>query len=243
MPATRRRGSAVVGHRMPDVPGELDVVFLDIGGVMYDDAVYREALLRAFRDLGADVSAEAFEAEYERCRQAQSGSFRLRLTAAFLGDGPDREKLSENVQRRAARYWSYPSDALEPDVRPCLEQLHGRYRLGIIANQPSGVREALRRDGIERFFDVWGISDDLALEKPDPRLYEHALRDANAEPGRCVMVGDRLDYDVRPAKRAGMRAVWVLRGEAPPRPTQAQLAEADAHVATLVELPGALERL
>ena len=42
------------------------------------------------------------------------------------------------------------------------------------------------------------------------------------------MVGDRLDYDVRPAKAAGMRAIWVLRGEAPDDPTPAQLAEPDA---------------
>ncbi len=44
------------------------------------------------------------------------------------------------------------------------------------------------------------------------------------------MVGDRLDYDVRPAKAAGMRAVWVLRGEAPDDPTPEQLAEADAAI-------------
>jgi putative hydrolase of the HAD superfamily len=51
------------------------------------------------------------------------------------------------------------------------------------------------------------------------------------------MVGDRLDYDVRPAKAAGMRTVWVLRGEAPDRPTAAQLAEPDASVPDLTTLP------
>ena len=57
------------------------------------------------------------------------------------------------------------------------------------------------------------------------------------------MVGDRLDYDMRPAKAAGMRAVWVLRGEAPDDPTPEQLAEADAAIRGLDELPAALERL
>ncbi len=57
------------------------------------------------------------------------------------------------------------------------------------------------------------------------------------------MVGDRLDYDVRPSKAAGMRAVWVLRGEAPDRPTPEQLAEADASIHGLVELPGALRAI
>ena len=57
------------------------------------------------------------------------------------------------------------------------------------------------------------------------------------------MVGDRLDYDVRPARAAGMRAVWVLRGEAPDDPTAEQLAEADAAIHDLAELPSALEAL
>ena len=51
------------------------------------------------------------------------------------------------------------------------------------------------------------------------------------------MIGDRLDYDVRPAKAAGMRAVWVLRGEAPDDPTPGQLAQADASVLDLVNVP------
>jgi putative hydrolase of the HAD superfamily len=56
------------------------------------------------------------------------------------------------------------------------------------------------------------------------------------------MLGDRLDYDVRPAKAAGMRAVWVLRGEAPDDPTPAQLAEADAAVRDLTEVSDVLAR-
>jgi len=57
------------------------------------------------------------------------------------------------------------------------------------------------------------------------------------------MVGDRLDYDVRPAKLVGMRAIWMLRGEAPDQPTPDQLEEADGSVHTLAELPAELERL
>jgi HAD superfamily hydrolase (TIGR01549 family) len=211
-------------------------VFLDVGGVLYDDRVYRHALRRALRELGAEMTDEAFEAEYDRCRRAQDGSFRAALTLAFLGD----EASSDAVAERASRYWEYPADALEPDVRPCLLALRGRYRLGIVANQPSVVRAAMRRDGIEDDFEVWGISDDLGIDKPDPRLYEHVLRTAGVDGARAVMVGDRLDYDVRPARGAGMRAVWLLRGEAPPTPTPAQLAEADAAIRSLDELPATL---
>lgn len=222
------------------MPGAIDFVFLDIGGVLYDDRVYAEAWRRALRESGAVFSDEEFDEEYTACRREQNRSFRARLAERFLGPEADLPEL----ERMAARYWNYPPDALHADVRDCLRALAATgFRLGIIANQPSQVRAAMERDGLVSYFEVWGVSDDLGLQKPDPGLFVHALRLAGVEPARAVMVGDRLDYDVHPAAAAGMKTVWVLRGEAPDDPTPAQLSDADASVRDLTELPGALETL
>jgi HAD superfamily hydrolase (TIGR01549 family) len=217
----------------------LEVVFLDIGGVMYRDKGYRDALRRALRELGGTFSEGEFEAEYDACRAAQSGSFRARLTRRFLGPGAD---VAE-VERHAERWWRYAEEDLEPDVVPTLERLRAIYRLGIIANQPSVVREAMARDGLDRFFDVWAVSADVGFDKPDPRLFAHAVAEAGVESAAAAMVGDRLDYDVRPAREAGMHAVWMLRGEAPDEPSPEQLAEADASIRRLDELPDALDAM
>lgn len=214
----------------------LEMVFFDIGGVMYDDRVYARSWRKALRESGADFSDEEFELEYAAARSAQSESFRRRLTKRFLGTDQDLAA----VEARAARYWAYPSTALYPDVVPCLEALEGRFRLGVIANQPSSVRSAMERDGLTRFFEVWGVSDDLGLQKPDPKLFSQVLYTAGVSPARSAMIGDRLDYDVRPAKTAGMRTIWVLRGEAPDEPTPAQLAQSDASVSDLAEVPALL---
>ena len=217
----------------------IEIVFFDIGGVMYDDTVYARALHTALRELGAVFTDEDFHRVYREARAAQAGSFRRLLATRFLGPDPDIAAL----EAAAARHWAYPPSALEPDVRPCLDALAGRYRLGIIANQPSAVKDALRRDDLDGYFEVWGVSDDVGLEKPDPRLFAHALELAGVDPQHSVMVGDRLDYDVRPAKIAGMRTVWLLRGEAPDDPTSTQLAETDAAIRTLDELAGTLASL
>jgi len=172
-------------------------------------------------------------------RAAQAGSFRRLLARRFIGPDADLAAL----EAEASRHWAYPPDALHDDVRPCLAALAGRYRVGIIANQPSAVKDVIRRDGLAGYFETWGVSDDVGLEKPDPALFTHVLRAAGVDAARSAMVGDRLDYDVRPAKMAGMRAVWVLRGEAPDDPTPAQLAEADVAIHDLTELPSALEAL
>jgi putative hydrolase of the HAD superfamily len=225
---------------MPSVPGTVDVVFLDIGGVLYDDRVYAAAWRRALREAGASFSDGEFDEEYTACRAAQNGSFRVRLAERFLGPDPDIRLL----ESYAAKHWHYLPGALYPDAVPSLEGLRAAgYRLGVIANQPRQVRDAMQRDGLVGFFDTWGISDDLGLQKPDPQLFLHALRTANVEGTRAVMVGDRLDYDVRPARAAGMRTIWLLRGEAPDEPTDEQLAEPDACVPDLSELRATVDRL
>jgi HAD superfamily hydrolase (TIGR01549 family) len=222
------------------VPGSIDQVFLDIGGVLYDDRIYANAWRRALREAGGAFTDEAFENEYAACRAAQNQSFRVRLATAFVGPEADIDAL----ERIAARYWNYPPSALFGDVVPTLRTLRDAgYRLGVIANQPSQVRVALERDGLVPFFDTMGVSDDLGLHKPDPALFARTLEIAGTEPARSVMVGDRLDYDMRPAKVTGMRTVWVLRGEAPDDPTPAQLALPDVAIEDLTELAGVLDEL
>ncbi|MEW6058774.1 MAG: HAD family hydrolase [Actinomycetota bacterium] len=217
----------------------LKVVFFDVGGVLYRDEGYMNALRRALQDLGAAFTDAEFDEEYESCRRDQSGSFRARLARRFLGPEPDLRA----VEVAAERWWRYGPEDLQPDALPTLRGLSGRYRLGLVANQPSTVREALLRDGLDPFFEFRAISGDLGVQKPDLRIFGHALAAAGIDADGAAMIGDRLDHDVRPARAAGLRAVWVLRGEAPDDPTPEQLAEADAAVGSLWELPEVLEGL
>lgn len=52
----------------------------------------------------------------------------------------------------------------------------------------------------------------LILGKPSTGLYRMALGFLGTEPGETAAVGDRLDLDVRPAKRLGMVSILVLSG-------------------------------
>ena len=59
----------------------LEMVFFDIGGVMYDDTIYARAMHTALRDLGASFTDEEFDDVYRDARAAQSGSFRAAVGA------------------------------------------------------------------------------------------------------------------------------------------------------------------
>jgi putative hydrolase of the HAD superfamily len=220
------------------MPSHLDVVFLDVGGPIYGDQPYYEGLFAAIRERRPDASEEEFWAEFQACRRDQRGPFTRRLTLRFL---PEEEY--EWVVARGRELWRYPPDSLQPDVKEALPILAGAYRLGVLANQERWIRDTMRRDGIDSYFDVWAVSAEVGVDKPEPGIFEYALREAGIEPDRAVMVGDRLDNDITAAKRHGLRTIWLLRGEAPDEPSREQLAMPDAAVRTLTELPDALDAL
>jgi len=50
------------------------------------------------------------------------------------------------------------------------------------------------------------------VAKPDPAFFAKVTAVAGVPPARILYVGDRLDNDVRPARRAGMRTALLRRG-------------------------------
>lgn len=220
----------------------VELVLLDVGGPVYDDAAYRAALLRATRELAVERGRRVDEAEfqqvYDRQRQAQSGSLRTAVAERFLRP-EDRQRLS----RQADQHWTYPPSALYGDVLPALRKLADRYRIAVVANQRAAVMEALRRDGVADFIDIWALSEIVGAEKPDPAIFRYALEAAGVDAHHAVHVGNRLDNDVRGAQRVGLRTVWILRGEAPPEPTAEQLAEPGIALSSMAEVPEALDRM
>lgn len=219
----------------------LRAVFLDIGGPVYDDENFVRAVLAALDELLAErgrppADRAAFRGIYDRVRAAQAGSLRRALASEILGD----ERLRDELHERTRVHWTHPPGTMYADVRPFLEELHGRVRVGVLANQEAAVVDALHRDGVADLIDVWGVSAVVGHEKPSPELFSWALTQAGTDAAHAVHIGNRLDNDVRPAARLGLGTVLVLRGEAPPEPSPEQLAEPDAVVPDLATLTDVL---
>jgi HAD superfamily hydrolase (TIGR01549 family) len=128
-------------------------------------------------------------------------------------------------------------DDLYPDAIECLQALAADgYRLGIAANQPAVTAAVMARLPVR--LDVNGMSDTWGLHKPAPAFFERIAAELDLPPEAIAYVGDRLDNDVRPARAAGMVAVFVRRGpwawiNAP----RGEPEEASLVVESLAELP------
>ena len=122
---------------------------------------------------------------------------------------------SEAIKHFGLKKTPWHSEDEKPfsDAPETLEALKERgYRLGIIANQVTGTAQRLTAWGMLGYFDVVAASAELGVAKPDPLIFEKAFELAGCEPHNAVMVGDRLDNDISPAKALAMKTVWIRQG-------------------------------
>lgn len=173
----------------------VDWIFFDLGSTLLDESGAERRRMEE-TVAGSDVTYEAFfEAALDAARRNENG-YKAALERFGLTKTP----------------WRLEEETLYPATGGLLERLSGRYRLGVIANQEPGAEQRLERFGIRNFFDVIVCSAEAGAAKPDPRIFLMALEQADCPPERAAMVGDRLDNDVIPAKKLGMRTVWVRQG-------------------------------
>jgi len=128
-------------------------------------------------------------------------------------------------------------------VPQLLRRLEQRgYRLGLICNTGRSPGSALRvvmdQLGILRYFWTTTFSNEVGVRKPRREIFEITLRNLGVAAAEACHVGDTFSSDIRGAKAAGMRAIFV----GPPEAIDAA-AQVDAAVGSLGEVPAALDRL
>ncbi|HEX5416800.1 MAG TPA: HAD family hydrolase [Chloroflexota bacterium] len=91
------------------------------------------------------------------------------------------------------------------------------YLIALVADtRPGTYRNFLRQHNLYDAFDVFAISEELDCEKPDPRMFQHALTGlgiAPEEAHRVVMVGNNLARDVRGANALGITSIHVRHND------------------------------
>ena len=96
------------------------------------------------------------------------------------------------------------------DVLTALQRMG--YRMAIVSNGVYQQKNAAMM-GIEKYFDTIIGSWHVGYMKPDPEIFNMALRQLGASPERALMVGDTWDADVAGARSAGIRALHLKRDD------------------------------
>lgn len=103
---------------------------------------------------------------------------------------------------------------LIPGAAAMVRELKQRgYPLALVADGPAGTfRNVLTQHQLYDCFDAFAISHEVGVDKPDARMFRHALDQLGihaADYGRVVMVGNHLGRDVKGANALGMISVWL----------------------------------
>ncbi len=148
--------------------------------------------------------------------------------------------LLDEVLRIEQEAWWHGAH-LDPDAIPLLDSMRDRgTRVGLCSNAPYRV-ESLHGQlgflGLESHLDAVTFSAEVGWRKPSPRIFEAAMRALGTGPASTVMVGDSEVADIAGAHAAGMRGVLIRRSG------NEGSGDADAVIAALRELPGALRNM
>ena len=185
-------------------------VFIDIGYTLInqDDAVENRILQMqgVLEDSGISVSCEEIRAILREAATEQARSPISRAIAKLTDSEELRGRLKAEVT------WRKDLEKPYPEARQVLSALSERYRLGIIANQPLGTVARLEKWGFSKFISLCLPSAELGLNKPDLTIFELAMERTGCEPEHAVMVGDRIDNDITPAKSLGWKTIRVKQG-------------------------------
>jgi FMN phosphatase YigB (HAD superfamily) len=185
-------------------------VFFDVGNVLLTDDpvmayIYGE-LHEAIRQKGIGLSFDRLLVEREQTIRERGAGHWYYLGERYLGVDGIHSLMHHCAGRIRGDYLAF--HGVIPGMVEALEDLAGEFSLGILANQLREAMAGLEGLGLKRFFRVFALSELIDLKKPDPAIFRWALERAGCSPEEAIMVGDRIDNDITPARALGMKTIW-----------------------------------
>ncbi len=207
---------------MPVDPRDIDVVFLDAGGVLlYPDWERVSAILGRYGIQA--TSAQLAEAEFSaKRRMDESGmvhrSGDIAEPDGYLGwvvkatgvpfDDDALHKAANEFEKQHGKdnLWS----EMPAEVPGALRRLRAAgYRLAVVSNTESSLRARITQSGLDPYFETLVISDEVHSEKPGPVIFEEALRRMKVDRTRTIHVGDFYSVDVLGARGVGITPILL----------------------------------
>ena len=213
--------------RTSKIPAGTKAIFLDAGGTLF----------HPFPSVGYHYSEVAGKHGCQVSAQEVEAAFR-RVWGQHDGIGDLRNQSNEKVEKE---FWRKIVTAVFKDFKglkafdPFFDELHtlfaepGVWRLypeagevlkslkekkfiiGMVSNWDSRLLKLCKGLGIDGYFDFKVISAVFGAAKPDPRIFQEALKQAGVRADEAVHIGDSLEDDIRGAHLAGIKSIWLDR--------------------------------
>jgi FMN phosphatase YigB (HAD superfamily) len=206
---------------------QIRTLLLDFGGTLdLPAAHWLDRFVRHYQEAGISLTRSELDLAYAYATQCgyQAGE---RIYSYGLGQLLDQlvnwqmDYLLEHLPQRvppsirdsagqiAARFCAESAGGYEQS-RAALAALAPRFAIGVVSNFYGNLEAVLQEAGLMPFVSVAVDSSRVGAFKPEPAIYEVALARLHARPEQTAMVGDSLSKDCAPARRLGLKTVWLV---------------------------------
>jgi FMN phosphatase YigB (HAD superfamily) len=234
----------------------ISTLLFDFGGTLDGPAHWLDRFLASYRAAGVEITRAELDPAFDDATRIGYGATRVvarfgltDLVRFLVGhqfeylrkSGPDplrarldeagaagRHRMVESVTNSFVRE---TSNGLAHS-REVVGALKGRFKLGIVSNFYGNLDRILEEAKLDRFFATVADSSRVGIFKPEPGIFEAALKKIQCAPESAAMIGDSLSKDCVPARTLGMRTIWLRTGSQP----AADAASADITIRSIDEV-------
>lgn len=225
-------------------------ILFDFGGTLDSPRHWLDRFLSHYRSAGVDISRIELDVAYSAAIRTAYGAglairefgigelvrylVDLQLPMLRRGGSPRLTRFLEDavaggeldrIAKQIAEGFTAESRCGLEQSREVLSRLAARFKIGVVSNFYGNLDRVLVEAKIAEFVAVVVDSARLGYFKPDCRIFKAALNGLDIAAVDAAMVGDSLDKDCAPARRLGMRTVWLRHRDTAAREQSAMLAD------------------
>lgn len=199
-------------------------LFFDLDHTLWDtDRNAKESLNEIYHELDySEIAFPTFELFYTSYRKhnerlwglyaenkigrdaVRVNRFRFTLEDFQIKDYNVAEMMADEFVKRTPH-----KKHLMQDTLLVLNKLSQKYKMSVITN---GFAESqytkLASTGLNKYFENVFISEEIGFNKPDPKIFLHALNHSNIKFDEALMVGDTYETDILGARSVGIDQVY-----------------------------------
>ena len=180
----------------------IKAVFFDLGGV----------ILRTEYQAPRQHLAESFGMDYDEIDKVVfGGGSAAKASTGEITEDEHWLNVMKILKQPADEYERireefFGGDVIDHEILDFLRSLKPNYKVGLISNAWSGLRDYIIREKFDDVFHHMVISAEVGVAKPDPKIYHIALDQFQVQAGEAVFVDDFIE-NINACEKLGMKGI------------------------------------
>ena len=190
-------------------------IFLDAGGVILDESKFEKCMetiiIEKIQTFNKKYSIIDYQNDIDEAVHRYVPKVYDYILFKYIRDIDKFNILKENYKMEITKKLN-DSFLLLDGIKEFLIQYSEIYKIGILGQYGKSFLDFLKQKDLIKHFAYCKIQDNYNITKPDPRYFEAILEKCNCKADESIMVGDRIDKDIIPAKMIGMKTIRLRTG-------------------------------